>query len=229
MLNINQPKSAPDRTVDALSESDELKQKQLMKLLLQITPSPTIPTNMSEDEKIATIAEHFEAIMRTLGLDLENDSLKLTPQRVARMYVREIFSGLSLRNFPKVTVIENAMNYIQPVIVKGISAVSTCEHHFVTINGLASVGYVPKGKIIGLSKINRIVKFFAQQPQVQERMTKQIADALELILETADVAVKIEADHFCVHQRGIEDRKSSTITIDVRGQFKERLEFFQML
>ncbi len=189
-------------------------------LLRHITPTPVQPNNLSDEQKINLIADKFTEILKVLGLNLHDDSLKDTPQRVARMYVREIFSGLNPAHFPKISVIENKMKYEEPVLVKNIALISTCEHHFVTIAGRAHVAYVPAKKIIGLSKINRLVRFFARQPQVQERLTRQIADALQLVLETDHVAVRIDADHFCVRQRGVEDTESTTITFDYRGRFK---------
>lgn len=193
-------------------------------ILSNVLPSPVIETSLTNEEKIALIEKHFAQILTVLGLDLENDSLKDTPKRVAKMYVNEIFSGLNIENFPKMTTIENQMNYNQMIAVQNIEVLSYCEHHFQTIQGFATVAYIPNKKVIGLSKINRIVQFFSRRPQVQERLTKQIADCLQHVLETSHVAVHINAKHYCVIARGIQDAGSSTITTDLRGDFKNRLE-----
>lgn len=201
-------------------------------ILSKVQPTPMVANGLSEEEKVAKIAEHFREIMVTLGLDLSDDSLQQTPQRVARMYVREIFSGLNPRTFPSLTSIENKLGYNEMITVKDISIISVCEHHFVTIDGLATIAYIPRERVIGLSKINRIAKFFARRPQVQERLTKQIADCLTVALETEDVAVSIRAKHYCVVQRGVEDRGSETVTSDLRGAFREdartRAEFLSV-
>jgi len=189
-------------------------------ILSHVRPHPMQANALSDDEKIEKISTHFKEIMETLGLDLTNDSIRNTPQRVAKMYVQELFKGLSEENFPKITLIENEMLYDQMVAVRDISVISLCEHHFVTIHGVAHVAYIPSQGVIGLSKINRIVDYFSRRPQVQERLTKQIADALCFILDTDDVAVHIKAKHYCVISRGIEDVNSSTITSDLRGAFK---------
>lgn len=202
-------------------------------ILSHVRPTPMVHNHLSEEEKIGKITEHFREIMTTLGLDLTDDSLEQTPRRVAKMYVREVFSGLNPQNFPTITSIENKLDYNEMVTVKDISIISVCEHHFVTIDGRASIAYIPKGKVIGLSKINRIAKFFSRRPQVQERLTKQIADCLCQVLETDDVAVYIEAKHYCVIQRGVEDAASQTVTSDLRGAFREdgrtRNEFFSIV
>ncbi|MDA9557371.1 GTP cyclohydrolase I FolE [Vibrio sp.] len=166
------------------------------------------------------IAYHMREILNTLALDLSDDSLEETPNRIAKMYVDEIFSGLDYRNFPKITAIENKMAVSEMVRVKGITLTSTCEHHLVTIDGKAAVAYIPRGKIIGLSKINRIVRFFAQRPQVQERMTQQILIALQTLLETDDVAITMDATHYCVKARGVMDATSETTTTALGGIFK---------
>jgi GTP cyclohydrolase IA len=203
------------------------------KVLAEVLPTPMTPNELSDDEKIARITRSFSEIMQTLGLDLSNDSLKDTPKRVAKMYVKEIFSGLNPENFPRITSIENGLNYNEMITVKDVSIISVCEHHFVTIDGKATISYIPKGKVIGLSKINRIAKFFARRPHVQERLTKQIADCLSVVLETEDVAVQINAKHYCVIQRGTEDSASTTITTDLRGAFRDdlktRSEFLHMV
>ncbi len=195
----------------------------VQQLLAKVHPTPMIENAMTTEDRIQKIAGHFREIMKTLGLDLSDDSLQETPERVARMYVKEIFSGLDPANFPKLTSIENKLGYNEMVAVKDVSIVSVCEHHFVTIDGRATIAYIPKNKVIGLSKINRIAKFFAQRPQVQERLTKQIADCLTVALETEDVAVCIRAKHYCVIQRGVEDAASETVTSDLRGAFREDL------
>lgn len=200
-------------------------------VLSQVRPTPMVCTKTSNDKKIEIIAGHFEGIMKTLGMDLDNDSLRESPKRIAKMYVNEIFSGLNKENFPKITVIENEMQYDQMVLVQNIQVLSVCEHHFQTIDGHATVAYIPNKKVIGLSKINRIVQFFARRPQVQERLTKQIADCLQAVLETDHVAVHMNARHYCVISRGVEDSHSSTSTSDLRGHFKEkpdtRMEFLK--
>ena len=189
-------------------------------ILLRVSPTPHLESPHSEEEQIELIAGKFREIMEILGLDLSNDSLGDTPRRIAKMYVQEIFSGLSPKHFPKITTIENAMNYDQMVLVQDIKLLSTCEHHFQTIDGLATVAYIPSHRVIGLSKLNRIVRFFSRRPQVQERLTKQIADCLEYVLDTEHIAVHVNAKHYCVIARGIQDSHSSTITIDLRGAFK---------
>ena len=189
-------------------------------ILSRVTPTPVIDNGLSDAEKILKLTELFTEVLQTLGMDLTNDSLRDSPARIARMYVNEVFRGLNVDNFPKITAIENEMSYDQMLVVRDIAVVSTCEHHFVTIDGKATIAYIPKNKVIGLSKINRIADFFARRPQVQERLTKQIADCLEDVLGTEDVAVHINAKHYCVISRGIEDHSSTTVTSDLRGAFK---------
>ncbi|MEM7562752.1 MAG: GTP cyclohydrolase I FolE [Pseudomonadota bacterium] len=184
--------------------------------------TPLLPEHLSRDEKYARIRDSFTDIARTLGLDLSDDSLAETPHRIAKMYVDEIFSGLDYSRFPKITVIDNKMNVDEMVKVSDISLTSTCEHHFVTIDGTARVAYIPKDKIIGLSKINRIVRFFAQRPQVQERLTRQVLVALQTLLETDDVAISIDAIHYCVKSRGVMDANSKTQTTALGGVFKDK-------
>ena len=184
--------------------------------------TPLLPHQCEREEKYRRIKDSFTDIARTLGLDLKDDSLCETPHRIAKMYVDEIFSGLDYFNFPKITVIDNKMGVEEMVKVSDISLTSTCEHHFVTIDGIAKVAYIPKEKIIGLSKINRIVRFFAQRPQVQERLTQQVLVALQTLLETDDVAVTIEATHYCVKARGVMDSNSRTQTTALGGLFKKR-------
>ncbi|MBJ7536700.1 GTP cyclohydrolase I FolE [Marinomonas transparens] len=182
--------------------------------------TPMIDNGLTTEEKYFRIKSAFTDIVETLGLDLNDDSLCETPHRIAKMYVKEIFSGLDYSQFPKITVIENKMKVDEMVKVKDISFTSTCEHHFVTIDGMAKVAYLPNDKIIGLSKINRIVRFFAQRPQVQERLTQQILVTLQALLETEDVAVSINAVHYCVKARGVMDASSSTQTTALGGMFK---------
>ena len=193
-------------------------------ILSNVRPTPMVKSRLSDDQKIKAIAEKFEDIMNILGLDLDDDSLKETPHRVAKMYVKEIFSGLNPDFFPKITVIDNKMHYDQMILMQSIECLSFCEHHFLTIDGKATVAYIPNKKVIGLSKINRIVQFFSRRPQVQERLTKQIADCLQYVLQTEHVAVHINARHYCLISRGIEDSQSSTVTTDLRGHFKSKPE-----
>jgi GTP cyclohydrolase I len=183
--------------------------------------TPMIETGLSRDQKYSRILASMTDVVTILGLDLNDDSLQETPHRIAKMYVDELFSGLDYANFPKVSVIDNKMQVEEMIKVSGISVLSTCEHHFVTIDGNSRVAYIPKDKIIGLSKINRIVKFFSQRPQVQERLTQQVLIALQTLLETDDVAVTIDATHYCVKSRGVMDVNSSTQTTSLGGRFKE--------
>lgn len=203
--------------MSGLSESAKLVKKALESRGLE---TPMVPNQMNREEKKEKIQHHMREILSLLELDLTDDSLEETPHRVAKMYVDEIFSGLDYSNFPKITVIENKMDMSEMVRVKDITVTSTCEHHLVTIDGRATVGYIPRGKIIGLSKINRIVRFFAQRPQVQERMTQQILVALQTLLESDDVAVTIDATHYCVKSRGVMDATSETTTTALGGIFK---------
>ena len=193
-------------------------------ILSHVRPNPVIPNTLSDEEKIAKVSEKFKEIMEIIGLDLSNNSLQDTPKRVAKMYVTELFKGLKPENFPKITVIKNEMLYDQMVVVKDVSVISLCEHHFATIHGIANIAYIPSKGVIGLSKINRITDYFSRRPQVQERLTKQIADCLSYILKTEDVAVHINAKHYCVISRGVGDVNSSTITSDLRGAFKNSPE-----
>ena len=173
----------------------------------------------TDAEKVATIAHHFEQIMHTLGLDLANDSLKGTPRRVAKMFVNEVFSGLKPTNKPKPTLFENRYGYAGMLVEHGIGVHSFCEHHFVPILGKAAVAYFSSGKVIGLSKLDRIVKYYAARPQVQERLTEQIAAELKRVLGTEDVAVLIDAEHMCVKLRGVKDEDSRTVTSHFSGRF----------
>lgn len=194
--------------------------------------TPMCENSLSAVDKLVVIQEAIRTIMRTIGLDLDDDSLEKTPQRVAKMYINEIFSGLDYSNFPDCSTFENKMQYDEMIIVPRINMQSVCEHHLVTIDGYVTVGYIPGTHVLGLSKINRIVQFFARRPQVQERLTAQIHLALATICKTDDVAVKIEATHFCVKQRGIKDQTSYTVTSKVSGAFRNnpsaRTEFLDL-
>ena len=196
------------------------------------TPMRTDAWELSSETKIQRIEEHFREIMHTLGLDLKDDSLQGTPRRVAKMLVSEIFSGLNPEKKPEIRLFQNTYRYKNILLEKNISFRSFCEHHFLPIIGEAHVAYIPKNGVIGLSKINRIVDYYARRPQVQERLTRQIAEELEQALGTPDVAVLLDAKHFCVMMRGIEDQTSSTITAEYRGCFKEperREEFLRYI
>lgn len=182
--------------------------------------TPMIPTLLTNEEKYERIRDAFTTITETLGLDLADDSLRETPHRVAKMYLNDIFAGLDYRQFPRISVIANKMQVDEMVCVDDIDLLSTCEHHFVTIDGFARVAYIPGERVIGLSKINRIVRFFAQRPQVQERLTRQILVALQTLLATENVAVLIEATHYCVKSRGVMDSSSNTRTMALGGAFK---------
>jgi GTP cyclohydrolase IA len=185
--------------------------------------TPMIDNNLTSEQKYQRIKELMTEVVITLGLDLSDDSLTVTPHRISKMYVYEIFSGLDYSKFPKLSLIENKMGADEMVKIRDIDLTSTCEHHFVTIDGLAKVAYIPKGKIIGLSKINRVVRFFAQRPQVQERLTRQILVALQALLETDDVAVSIDATHYCVKSRGVMDSNSQTRTTALGGCFRKNV------
>ena len=186
----------------------------------------------SNDEKIKNIEKHFTKIVDELGLDLNDDSISGTPYRVAKMYVKEIFSGLDPENKPKISLFDNKYNYNKMLIEKNINLNSTCEHHFLPITGKAHVSYISSGKVIGLSKLNRIVQYYSHRPQVQERLTKQIYDDLKNVLDTDSVMVVIEAKHMCVSSRGIKDYTSSTVTEMYGGDFNiynKRDEFYKLL
>ena len=182
--------------------------------------TPMIETGLTRDEKYDRIKDAMTDVVTTLGLDLTDDSLSETPHRIAKMYVDELFGGLDYSSFPKMSVIDNKMGVEEMVKVSDISVISTCEHHFVTIDGRSRVAYIPNDKIVGLSKINRIVRFFAQRPQVQERLTQQVLVSLQTLLETDDVAVRIDATHYCVKSRGVMDSNSQTQTTALGGRFK---------
>ncbi len=198
--------------------------KDIEKLLMNSnlnTPLRSDAFLMSDEEKVELIAEKFSEIMNILGLDLSDDSLKDTPKRVAKMYVKEIFEGLNPDNLPKLSLFENKYGYNYILLEKNIHFTSTCEHHFLPIVGKAHVAYIPTDKVVGLSKLNRVVKYFAKRPQVQERLTLQIAEFLQVSLNTEHVAVIIDAEHYCIISRGIEDIKSSTVTSEFRGKFQD--------
>jgi len=195
--------------------------------------TPTVDNNIDRKEKIDIIERHMHQIMVTLGLDLNDDSLIDTPKRVAKMYVNEIFWGLDYEAFPKCTTVDNKMKYDEMVVERNVNVQSNCEHHFVVIDGVATVGYIPKQKVLGLSKINRVVEYFSKRPQIQERLTEQVYHALQYILETDDIAVVIDAQHYCVKSRGVEDVGSSTVTSKLGGVFKNdpsvRVEFMNIV
>lgn len=182
--------------------------------------TPTVPNDIDRKDKIDQIEQHFTKIMKIMGLDLNDDSLTETPKRVAKMYINEIFWGLDYEAFPKCTTVENKMNYDEMVIERNVNVQSNCEHHFVVIDGVATVAYIPKKKVLGLSKINRIVEYFSKRPQIQERLTEQVYHALQYILGTNNIAVVIDAQHYCVKSRGVEDVGSSTVTSKLGGCFK---------
>jgi len=183
------------------------------------TPLREDAFDLDDEEKISIISGHFRAIMNTLGLDLDDDSLSRTPRRVAAMYVNEIFSGINPANKPEMALFDNKFRYNQMLVEKNITVYSNCEHHFVPIIGKAHIAYISSGKVIGLSKLNRIVQYYSRRPQVQERLTIQIAQELRSVLETNDVAVIIDAAHLCVSSRGIKDTASSTVTSEYSGAF----------
>jgi GTP cyclohydrolase I len=187
---------------------------------------------LDDDTKIEMIEKHFKSIMEIMGLDLTDDSLQGTPKRVAKMYIKEIFKGLNPANKPDVKLFDNKYKYNQMLVEKNITLFSNCEHHFVPIIGKAHVAYISSGKVIGLSKLNRIVQYYSQRPQVQERLNIQIANDLKEILQTEDVAVVIEATHLCVSSRGIKDTQSSTVTAEYGGKFLDadtRNEFLKFI
>lgn len=213
---------------DGLSTEAKLVRSALMERGLE---TPFQPNGLDNAAKKKIISENFAKILQTIGLDVTNDSLKDTPDRIAQMYVDEIFSGLDYRNFPKISLFDNKMHFDEMIKVGNITLTSTCEHHFVVMDGVAKVAYMPGDKIIGLSKINRIVQFFGHRPQIQERMTQQILVALQTLLHTKNVAVTITAVHYCVKSRGVRDASSTTTTTALGGYFKKshssRQEFLQ--
>lgn len=197
------------------------------------TPLREDAFDISDDEKIKKIQEHFKVIMETLGLDLTDDSLSGTPYRVAKMFVSEMFSGLKPENRPAMKTFENKYQYSQMLIEKNISFYSACEHHFLPIMGVAHVAYIPNDTVVGLSKLNRIVRYYAARPQVQERLTVQVLNAVKEALNTEDVAVFMEAKHLCVSSRGIKDESAITVTVEYSGAFKDneqtRSEFVKFI
>jgi GTP cyclohydrolase IA len=196
------------------------------------TPLRPDAFDMNDKEKMEIIAHHFAAIMDTLGMDLTDDSLQDTPKRVAKMFVQEIFQGLNPANKPEISAFENSYDYNRMLVEKNITVKTFCEHHFLPITGKAHVGYVSSGKVIGLSKLNRIVDYYARRPQVQERMTKQILLALQEALDTLDVIIVVDAKHMCVSHRGIQHDDSATLTLEYSGCFENadmRREFLDHL
>ncbi|MXV37316.1 GTP cyclohydrolase I FolE [Flavobacteriaceae bacterium Ap0902] len=197
------------------------------------TPLRADAFDMSEDEKIEKIKGDFYNIMHTLGLDMDDDSLKGTPSRVAKMFVKEIFGGLNPGRKPRMSTFDNKYKYNQMLVEKDIIVYSTCEHHFLPIVGRAHIGYISNGRVIGLSKMNRIVEYYAKRPQVQERLTMQIVKSMQEALGTEDVACVIDAKHLCVNSRGIKDIESSTVTAELGGHFKTdpttRAEFLKYI
>lgn len=192
-------------------------------LLIQGLENPISELNIDNKIRKSQIEDHIMSIMYLLNLDLKDENLLNTPKRIARMYVEEIFSGLNYSNFPKITIIKNTMHMNEMITVRNINITSTCEHHFIIFNGKATVSYIPKKDMIGLSKINRIVQFFSKRPQLQERLTQQIFLALQTLLNTNDVAVFIDAVHYCVKARGVHDVTSTTTTTALGGAFKSDL------
>ena len=196
------------------------------------TPLRKDAFDRTNDQKIETISFHYKKIMEELGLDLSDDSLSGTPYRVAKMYVTELFSGLDPKNKPKISVFDNKYEYSKMLVESHITFNSSCEHHFLPIVGKAHIGYISSGKVIGLSKMNRIVRYYGQRPQVQERMTMQIFNELKAALQTEDVIVVVEAEHLCVSSRGVNDKSSKTTTIEYGGDFGNnqiRNDFFKMI
>ncbi len=193
------------------------------------TPITEDAFELSDDEKIIQIEKHFKEIMEVLGLDLTDDSLKGTPYRVAKMYVKEMFSGLNPDNKPPVSLFENKYEYDEMIVEKNITFYSNCEHHFVPIIGKAHIAYISSGNVIGLSKMHRIVNYYAKRPQVQERMTVQIFNELRKVLKTEDVGLVVDADHLCVSSRGIKDITSSTVTVELGGKFKDDKQWTKFL
>ena len=196
------------------------------------TPINESALAVENKKKIDILEDAFTTIWKTVGVDLNDDSLRETPNRMAKMYINEIYFGLKDENFPKCTTVDNKMQYNEMVVERNVNVQSNCEHHGVVIDGLATVAYVPKQKVLGLSKINRIVEYFSKRPQIQERLTEQIFHTLQFILDTEDVAVMIDAQHYCVKSRGVEDTGSSTVTCRLGGGFKSdpaaRQEFLQI-
>ncbi|MEY4052924.1 MAG: GTP cyclohydrolase I FolE [Chitinophagia bacterium] len=193
------------------------------------TPLRADAFDKTDEEKIAAITPHFKAIMEILGMDLRDDSLRGTPLRVAKMYVKELFQGLNPANMPSMTLFENKFQYNEMLVEKNINFYTNCEHHFVPFFGKAHVAYISSGKVIGLSKLNRLVEYFSKRPQVQERLTMQIGKALQTVLQTQDVAVMMDAKHLCVSSRGVKDDSSNTITSFFGGKFQEEKKKMEFL
>jgi GTP cyclohydrolase I len=196
------------------------------------TPLRADAFHKSDAQKMAVIENHFQSIMEAMGLDMTDDSLQGTPHRVAKMFIQEIFSGLNPANKPKISVFDNSYNYDKMLVEANISFNSTCEHHFLPIIGKAHIGYVSSGKVIGLSKLNRIVDYYSRRPQVQERLIMQIFNELKSVLDTDNVIVVMEATHLCVSSRGIKDESSYTSTIQYGGVFNDKAnrdDFFNMI
>jgi len=196
------------------------------------TPLKSNAFDLSDEEKVTQIEAHFQEIMNVLGLDLTDDSLKGTPRRVAKMFVKEIFQGLNSKDKPTISLFENKFQYRQMLIERNITVKSFCEHHFLPIIGRCHIAYMSTGKVIGLSKLNRIVDYFSRRPQVQERLTMQISNELKIVLQTEDVAVYLEAEHMCVKMRGVEHDHSDTVTSEYSGKFlneNTRAEFLQAI
>jgi GTP cyclohydrolase I len=196
------------------------------------TPMRADAFDKTDDEKIAAIEPHFRAIMEILGMDLRDDSLRGTPLRVSKMYVKELFQGLNPANMPSMTLFENKFQYNEMLVEKNINFYTNCEHHFVPFFGKAHVAYISSGKVIGLSKLNRLVEYFSKRPQVQERLTMQVGKALQTVLQTQDVAIMMDAKHLCVSSRGVKDDSSNTITSFFGGKFQEeatKMEFLKYI
>ena len=196
------------------------------------TPLRPDAFDKSDDQKIEEISFHFKKIMEVLGLDLTDDSLSGTPNRVGKMYVKELFSGLNPKNKPKMSIFDNKYEYNKMLVESSITFNSSCEHHFLPIVGKAHIGYVSSGKVIGISKLNRIVQYYGRRPQVQERMTMQIYNELKNALQTEDIIVVVEAEHLCVSSRGVNDKSSKTTTLEYGGKFCDidvQNNFFKML
>ncbi len=220
-------------SLDCSKTDYELGRQVLNYLMEKGVETPRNSQQISPPAKVDAIESNFRNILTVMGLDLSDDSLKDTPRRVATMFINEMYWGLDPQNFPKVTAVENKMGYQSMVIEKNIVVHSTCEHHFVMIDGYAHVAYIPRDKVLGLSKMNRVVEYFSRRPQIQERLTEQIYHTLEYILETPDIAVLISAKHYCVKARGVEDINCETITSKMGGCFKDdmnsRSEFLGLI
>ena len=212
-FNASIPASEIEEVVDHIGDNHAFKDLK--------TPLRKDAFELDDEDKIRIISGHFKSIMETLGLDLKDDSLKGTPHRVAKMFVKELFYGLDPRKKPAITRFENAYRYRGMVVEKNIKLHSYCEHHFVPIIGKAHVAYIPGDKVVGLSKLNRIVQYYAKRPQVQERLTNQIAEELKSVLDTEDVAVVIDSAHMCISMRGVQDEESTTFTSYFSGRFQE--------